>query len=182
MSSSTNTNSKLCKYCNQVQIYSNTTKKGYFEVENGNKHFCVTRKSTQSNTNTSQGTNRPIYYSVSGKPLTTQQQTKQQVTRHSNSIQILKGTEEQVQKQYETLADILAELGGRIHGSQSHYIETSGIDTNKRVKDGNGYWWKTRLDHELRIVVYYEVPTAEQRELVKQRFRIIEKKDNDNSL
>jgi hypothetical protein len=168
-----NNYSKLYTYGCGKQIYWNTTKKSYYEVETGNRHLCQNPNSNRSNTQTTTTTNqpRPTYYNAgTGKPLTTQQTNKQQ---HSNSIQILKGTEEQVQKQYETLADILSEVNGRIHGSQSHYLTTGGIVTNNRVKDVDGYYRETATN-ELRVVVYYEVPgTAEQREEIKQKFNLI---------
>lgn len=83
------------------------------------------------------------------------QSKQQQKQPTKNSIQVLKGsTELEVQKQYEKLSDIITDLSGKIHGSQSHYLN-------------NG---------ELRIVVYYEVPAIgagaerDNRELVKSRF------------
>lgn len=51
------------------------------------------------------------------------------------------------QRNIKTLSDIVAELGCKIHGSESHYLNNS----------------------ELRIIVYYEIASAENRELVKQR-------------
>jgi hypothetical protein len=148
------TNSRLCKYCNQVQIYWNNSKGTFVEVETGNKHFCQSagasasaRKPTPYTANVNKPSTqqyRPTFTTGTGKPLMQKQPTK-------NSIQVLKGSELEVQKQYEKLSDIVAELGGRIHGSQSHYLD-------------NGL--------ELRIVVYYEVPGASaenSRELVKQR-------------
>jgi hypothetical protein len=162
------TNSKLCKYCNKVQIYWNNSKGTFVEVETGNKHFCqsasarkpsnfqhtnsVPKSNTIYNSNVNKPSTqqyRPTFTTGTGKPYTTQQQ--KQPTK--NSIQVLKGTELEVQQQYEKLSDIVAELGGKIHGSQSHYLN-------------NGL--------ELRIIVYYEVPasggTGENRELVKSRF------------
>ncbi|MDR4512597.1 MAG: hypothetical protein MRJ93_12935 [Nitrososphaeraceae archaeon] len=146
-SSSSLTNSRLCKYCNKVQIYWNNSKGTFVEVETGNKHFCKSaRTKPPSGGFPSEGNTRPTYYNAgTGKPFQTQQQ--KQPTK--NSIQVLKGSEIEVQKQYERLSDIVVgELGGKIHGSQSHY-----------------------LNEELRIVVYYEVPAsdAENREMVKKR-------------
>ena len=169
-SSSSITNSRLCKYCNKVQIYWNNSKGTFVEVETGNKHFC---QSTASRTKPvhQQPTNRPTFTTGSGKPFQTQQH--KQPTK--NSIQVLKGTELEVQKQYETLSDIVTNLGGKIHGSQSHYVNTSGVATNNKVKDGDGYYKET-LNSELRIIVYYEVPATgagsaerDNRELVKSR-------------
>jgi len=151
------TNSRLCKYCNKVQIYWNNSKGTFVEVETGNKHFCQStgasaRKQTTYTANKpSTQQYRPTFTTGSGKPLPQQIHNNVMKTKQptKNSIQVLKGSEEQVTKQYEKLSDIVTELGGKIHGSQSHYV--------------NGL--------ELCIVVYYEVPgIAEQRELVKQRF------------
>ena len=143
MIQSSTTNSRQCNYGCGTQIYWNASKKAFVEVETGNKHFCQARKA--SNTFPKRfmersKTNRPTFTTGTGKPL----------LKHSNSIQVLKGSEQEVTKQYERLSDIVAELGGKIHGSQSHYINNS----------------------ELRIIVYYEVPgtgAKQGRELVKSR-------------
>ena len=55
----------------------------------------------------------------------------------------------EVQKHYEKLSDILTKLWGNIQGSQSH-----------------------SQDKELRIVVYHELASAEQRERIKQKIKL----------
>jgi hypothetical protein len=97
MTQSSNQNySELCTYGCGKQIYWNTTKKSYYEVETGNKYFCQSRKSNQSNnSNITQTTNRPTYYNAgTGKPIGQPNmsngelgQTKQQI-KHSNSPDI----------------------------------------------------------------------------------------------
>lgn len=142
--SSAITNSKLCNYGCSTQIYWNTNKKACYEVETGNKHYCVSRKSNtttnqSNNSNIRQGTNtRPTYYNArTGKPLTQSQQSTKQQLKHSNSIQILKGTEQEIQKQYETLADILAEVNGMINGSESLHAHYS----NSSQQQDQGWRW-----------------------------------------
>ncbi|MDR4510138.1 MAG: hypothetical protein MRJ93_00335 [Nitrososphaeraceae archaeon] len=172
-SSNSITNSRLCKYCNKVQIYWNNSKGTFVEVETGNKHFCQTRKSDTFHKSFVERSNtthksfegkpttqqyRPTFTTGSGKPLPQQIHTSGVKSKQptKNSIQVLKGaTELEVQKQYEKLSDIVQELGGKIHGSQSHFVN-------------NGL--------ELRIIVYYEVPSIgasverDNMELVKSRF------------
>jgi hypothetical protein len=65
----------------------------------------------------------------------------------SNSLELLTGSIADIQRKYEILSDIITELGGKTHGSQSH------ISSN----------------NELSIVVYFEVQEG-QREEVKSRF------------
>ena len=66
----------------------------------------------------------------------------------SNSFELLTGPIANIQKQYETLSDIVTEHGGKVHGSQ-------------RDRDP-----KTAL---IDLLVYYEVPLG-QRDEVKQKF------------
>ena len=64
----------------------------------------------------------------------------------SNSLELLSGPIDSVQKKYELLSDIVSEYNGKVHGSQSHI-------------NGN----------IISLVVYFEVP-EEKREEVKQKF------------
>jgi hypothetical protein len=64
----------------------------------------------------------------------------------SNSLELLSGPIEDIQKKYEILSDIITDLGGKTHGSQSHI-------------NGNN----------ISLVVYFEVPLG-KREDVKTRF------------
>ena len=83
-------------------------------------------------------TNRPYYYNK-----ITKQQPKPKI---SNSLELLSGTIDSVQKKYEILSDIVTEYNGKVHGSQSHV-------------NGNN----------VSLVVYYEVPVG-QRDEVKRNF------------
>jgi hypothetical protein len=67
----------------------------------------------------------------------------------SNSLELLQGPIEDIQKKYEILSDIVSEANGKVHGSQSHIISGS---------------------NNISLVVYYEVPEG-KREEVKQRFK-----------
>ena len=53
-----------------------------------------------------------------------------------------------IQKKYEVLSDIVIEVSGRVHGSQSHIVGTN---------------------NNMQLIVYYEIP-LEQREEVKRKF------------
>lgn len=64
----------------------------------------------------------------------------------SNSLEILSGLIDSVQKKYEILSDIVSEYNGKVHGSQSS-VNGSSIS----------------------LVVYFEVIEG-KREEVKQRF------------
>jgi hypothetical protein len=66
----------------------------------------------------------------------------------SNSLELLQGPIEDIQKKYEILSDIvITEYNGKVHGSQSHIINNNLIS----------------------LVVYFEVPEG-KREEVKQKF------------
>ena len=68
----------------------------------------------------------------------------------SNSLELLQGHIADVQKKYEILSDIVSEANGKVHGSQSHIIA------------GNNY--------SVSLIVYYEVPSEDQRDEIKQKF------------
>jgi hypothetical protein len=65
----------------------------------------------------------------------------------SNSLELLTGPIDSIQKKYEILSDTVIEANGKVHGSQSHIIATNSIS----------------------LVVYYEVPLG-KREEVKKKF------------
>ena len=144
MSSTNNTNiiPKDCSYGCNTRIYWNTAENTYFEVFNQKKHVCPNRtsnaKPTSTTTNSSSKPNYNNYYnkfSRSPKP------------KMSNSLELLTGPINEIQRKYEILSDIITELGGKTHGSQSH------IGPNNSIS----------------LVVYYEVPEG-KRDEVKQRF------------
>ncbi len=64
-----------------------------------------------------------------------------------NSLELITGPIDSVQKKYEILSDIVTEYQGKVHGSQS-------------MINGN----------LISLVVYYEVPEG-KREEVKQKFK-----------
>jgi hypothetical protein len=56
-----------------------------------------------------------------------------------NSFELLTGPPDSIKKQYEYLSDLVRDLGGKVHGSQSHII----------------------ANNNMYLIVYYEVPTGE---------------------
>ena len=144
MSSSQNIiNPKDCRYQCGTRIYWNISENAYFEVFSGKKHVCPNRsaadgggyKPTQTTTTT-----KPNYYNKFTN--------KQPKPKMSNSLELLSGPIDSIQKKYEILSDIITEVGGKTHGSQSHISTTN---------------------NSISLVVYYEVPEG-KREEVKQRF------------
>jgi hypothetical protein len=66
----------------------------------------------------------------------------------SNSLELLTGPIDTIQKKYEILSDlVIVEHGGKVHGSQSHNV----------------------TNNSMQLIVYYEVPLG-QRDEVKQKF------------
>ena len=134
-------NPKPCNYGCGVRIFWDTNSNSYLEVFTKTRHICKNRPasklsadSSQSNTN---NTNRPYY---SKKPWL-------QKPKMSNSLELLSGPIETIQKQYEILSDlVIVEYNGKVHGSQSH------IGANNSIQ----------------LIVYYEVPLG-QREEVKRK-------------
>jgi hypothetical protein len=66
----------------------------------------------------------------------------------SNSLELLQGSIDIIQNKYEILLDIVSEVNGKVHGSQSHILSNNLIS----------------------IIVYFEVPVG-KREEVKRKFR-----------
>jgi hypothetical protein len=173
--------SKLCVYGCGIKIYWNKSKKAFYEVETGNRHLCP--NSTKPTTRQT----RPTYY----KKSLIQSQTEQQKAKISNSIQVLHGTIDEVTKQYEKLSDIIAEKGGKLHDSQSHFTmrfindkqessnETTPISVGRNITTGGIITKNTDKDsvkdiqNIFQIVVYYEVPEG-RRELVRHRFNLFQ--------
>lgn len=65
----------------------------------------------------------------------------------SNSFELLTGPIDIIQQKYEILSDIIIEVSGRVHGSQSHNVTNNSIQ----------------------LIVYFEVP-EDKRDEVKQKF------------
>jgi hypothetical protein len=131
MSSSTNIiNPKPCSYnC------WNTSSNSYLEVFTKQKHICKNRTKSASSPSYS---NKPNYYNKF---------TKQPKPKMSNSLELISGHIETVQKKYEILSDIISDQGGKTHGSQSH-------------PTGNN----------ISLIAYYEVPEG-KREEIKSRVK-----------
>jgi hypothetical protein len=66
----------------------------------------------------------------------------------SNSLELISGPIDSVQKKYEILSDIVTEYNGKVHGSQSHIVNNANA---------------------LSLVIYYEVPDG-QRDEIKHKF------------
>jgi len=131
-------NPKPCNYGCGTRIYWDTVSNSFLEVLTKQKHICKNRNIKPSGNLPKDNTNRPYYYSK-----ITKQQPKPKI---SNSLELLSGTIDSVQKKYEILSDIVTEYNGKVHGSQSHV-------------NGNN----------ISLVVYYEVPVG-QRDEVKRNF------------
>jgi hypothetical protein len=68
----------------------------------------------------------------------------------SNSLELLTGRIETIQKKYEIMSDIVTEYGGKVHGSQRDRDPKTGL---------------------IDLLGYYEVPAeGNKRDEVKQRF------------
>ena len=94
---------------------------------------------------------KPKYYN-DNKISDLSNNNKQQATKPKmdNSLELLIGTIQNIQKQYEALSDIVRDLDGKVHGSQQGDRESkSGL---------------------IDLMVYYEVPQG-KREEVKQRLK-----------
>jgi hypothetical protein len=153
---SNNINPKPCSYNCGTRIYWDTTSNSYLEVFTKKKHICPNRSSSNNNNNnknssiaevssanTTSTINKPTYYNKFSK----QYKPKPKM---SNSLELLSGPIDSIQKKYEILSDIVSEYNGKVHGSQSHII------------NGN--------NNIISLVVYYEVPEG-KREEVKQQFK-----------
>jgi hypothetical protein len=138
--------SKPCVYNCGIQIFWNTATNEYWEVFTKKKHICPNRvnKPVSVNTANSVGTTtsntKSTYYSK--KPWNAQPKPKM-----SNSLELLTGPIDTIQKKYEILSDlVIVEHGGKVHGSQSHNV----------------------TNNSMQLIVYYEVPLG-QRDEVKQK-------------
>ena len=119
----------------------------YWEVFTKKKHICPNRssQSTRPNATTTATTptNRSTYYNKTPWSNTTPK------PKMSNSLELLTGPIETIQKKYEILSDLVTESNGKVHGSQRGQDPKTGqlID----------------------LLVYYEVSLG-NREEVKQKF------------
>jgi hypothetical protein len=137
MISSNTINPKPCNYGCGTRIYWDNSSNSYLEVFTKNKHICKNRSNNASYFKSN--ITRPNYYDKF---------TKQPKPKMSNSLELLQGSIDIIQNKYEILLDIVSEVNGKVHGSQSHILSNNLIS----------------------IIVYFEVPVG-KREEVKRKFR-----------
>ena len=77
----------------------------------------------------------------------------------SNSLELLSGPIDLIQRKYEILSDIVTEYNGKVHGSQSNVMQ----------------------DNSLSLIVYYELP-EDKIQMIKQKFEQFANNNNNNSL
>ena len=135
-------NPKPCNYNCGTRIYWDTVSNSFLEVFSKQKYQCPNRVN-KTNTNS---TNRPYY---NKKPWSTKTKVPS-----SNSLELITGPFDLVQKKYEILSDIVSKYNGKVHGSQSQ------INSNN-----------------ISLIVYYEIPEG-KREEVKQRLENQDRKFN----
>jgi hypothetical protein len=146
---------KSCSYGCGVEIYWNVEENTYFELYSRKKHICPNRiaynNKKPSAINPPTYAMKPKYYNDNKLSDLSNNNNKQQATKPKmdNSVELLIGTIQNIQKQYEALSDIVRDLGGKVHGSQrgDRDLKTGIID----------------------LLVYYEVLLG-QREEVKRKF------------
>ena len=61
----------------------------------------------------------------------------------SNSFELLTVPIVDIQRKYEILSDIVTEVNGKVHGSQSHIVGAAN-------------------NNSMQLIVYYEVPAAKR--------------------
>ncbi|HET9805619.1 MAG TPA: hypothetical protein VFP49_01790 [Nitrososphaeraceae archaeon] len=115
--SSNTINPKPCNYGCNTRIYWNTSENAYFEVFSGNRHQCPNRQQQYSNYNNKKATssfsspsqqtttvkNKPSSYSTNKKSW-----FKIPNPIMSNSLELLQGSIQYIQKKYEILSDIVS--------------------------------------------------------------------------
>jgi hypothetical protein len=142
MSNQTNNimNPKPCNFGCGTRIYWDNSSKSYLEVFTKQKHICKNRSANNNVSKLSTQVNKPNYFN---------KYSKQPKPKMSNSLELISGPIESVQKKYEILSDIVTEYNGKVHGSQSHVIPHNA--------------------NAVSLIVYYEVPNG-QRDEIKQKF------------
>jgi hypothetical protein len=135
--SSTIINPKPCSYNCGIRIYWNNQENAYFEVFTKQRHSCPNRTTKNNDSKLSTSIPKPNYYNKF---------SKQPKPKMSNSLELLQGQIQDIQRKYEVLSDIVSEYNGKVHGSQSH-VNGSSIS----------------------LFIYYEVPDG-MRDEVKRKF------------
>ncbi len=130
-------NPKPCNYNCGTRIFWNNSTNQFEEVFTKQKHICKNRNNNNTSYSKINVPKSNYYYKFS----------KQPKPKMSNSLELVTGPIETVQKKYEILSDVVSEYHGKVHGSQS-------------TINGNN----------ISLIVYYEVPEG-KREDVKSRFK-----------
>jgi hypothetical protein len=99
------------------------------------KHSCPNRSHNNKTAAGSSTINNPNYYN---------RFQKQPKPKMSNSVELIQGQLEDIQKKYEILSDIVSEYNGKVHGSQSNVMPQ---------------------DNSISLMVYYEVPECKREEV-----------------
>ena len=133
---------KPCNYNCGTRIYWNTSKNAYFEVFAKKKHVCPNRTNNGNGKSVTQTT------TFANKLNCYNKFAKQPKPKMSNSLEIIQGPIDLIQKKYELLSDIITEYNGKAHGSQSHILPNNTIQ----------------------LILYFEVPEG-KREEVNQKFK-----------
>jgi hypothetical protein len=133
MSFSNIINPKPCNYNCGTRIYWNNQENAYYEVFTKQKHMCKNR--SKSGSYPSNNASKPSYYK------TRFANNKEPKLKMSNSLEILKGSIQDIQKKYEILSDTVTEYNGKVHGSQSHILSNNWIS----------------------LIVYFEVPEGKKK-------------------
>ena len=142
---------KLCTYGCNIEIYWNTEKSDYWELNTRKKHICPSRvkkyplKPMSQSVSSSNSTKSISYYGSNvGESL-----HYLQYPLSSHSFELLTGlTIGEIQKKYEILTDIIIKANGKVQGSQLDRDPATG-------RPG--------------MLIYYEVPQGQISE-VKRKF------------
>ena len=135
-------NPKPCIYGCGTRIYWDTSSNSYLEVFTKNRHICKNRPANNNMSYPKSNVLKPNYYN---------RFQKQPKPKMNNSLELITGPIDSVQKKYEILSDIVTEYNGKVHGSQS-------------LINGNN----------ISLIVYFEVSEGKRKE-IKQKFNTITK-------
>ena len=137
--SNINFKTKPCSYGCGKQIYWHVLENTYFEGDTNQKHICPNRNPNL------QRPDNVKYSSYKGSYPRKEVKEKQPV---SNTFELLQGSPRTVRMQYQKLCDLIEEVKGKIHGSQSHIV-----------------------DEGLKMLIYFEVPVG-QRDGIHEKFAL----------
>jgi hypothetical protein len=115
-SSNNNINPRSCVYGCGIEIYWNNSVNEYWEVLTKKRHICPNIVSNKNKTSITPPSNAPKpYYYNSTKKASFSAST--QKSKMSNSLELLQGPIDMIQKKYEILYDIVIEYNAKVHGS-----------------------------------------------------------------